>query len=100
MYNENRVEALDGRSLTEILNDPKIINNLQIRLMRASEMPGLDWIEKYSPRLREILNESEFTDIGDLIRDIDHIESSDPIELERLYIELVDKVESRLAEVE
>lgn len=100
MNTENGMETLSGRSLDEILKDPKIINTLQIRLMEVSGLPEMDWVMKYSPRLREILNESEFTDIGNLIRDIDGVESSDPAELERLYTELAEKVQDQLAEVE
>ncbi len=100
MNTEFGAETLSGRPLDEILKDPKIINTLQIRLMEASGLPEMDWVMKYSPRLREILNESEFTDIGNLIRDIDGVESSDPAELERLYAELAEKVQDQLAEVE
>ncbi len=35
------------------------INRFQTELIKDSNLPGLDWIERYSPIFREIINENE-----------------------------------------
>ncbi len=94
------METLEGRTVTEILVDPKIINTVQIQLMEMSPLSELEWVQEYSPRVREIISNSEFTEIGNLVRDIDAMDSSQVEELGHLYDELVTKIQDELDQVE
>jgi len=82
-------------SILKLLEDPKIMDELQIILIKRSKKDAMTWIAEDSGKLRDLLNASEGTEIGNKILAIADEETM-PVDRDIAYEKLADLVEKQL----